>query len=197
MRARPLEPWPVCAWPLHAPTGTPCVVVVVALPLPHDLPRAQARQRVREVAQTLIAQRLGCQPADVTLQALPGQAPCVAGSTIGVSFAHEPGYSLVAIHEDGAVGVDVVRCTLPPDWEPVARDYLAPATLAHLARLDDSRRRAAFARAWSAREATLKLHGQPLREWCEADAQLRADCHPLALPPGWVGTLALPAPVPA
>ena len=68
---------------------------------------------------------------------------------------------------------------------------------AHLARLDDSRRRAAFARAWSAREATLKLHGQPLREWCEADAQLRADCHPLALPPGWVGTLALPAPVPA
>ena len=195
MRARPIEPWPVCAWPLPAPTGVPCVVV--ALALPHDVPRAQARLRVREVAQALIAQRLGCQPADVTLQALPGQAPRVAGSAMGISFAHEPGCSLVAIHDDGAVGVDVVRCTLPPDWEPVARDYLDPATLAHLARLDDSRRGAAFACAWSAREATLKLHGQPLREWCEADAQLRADCHPLALPPGWVGTLALPAPVPA
>ncbi|MFO1264949.1 MAG: 4'-phosphopantetheinyl transferase superfamily protein [Rhodoferax sp.] len=192
MRARPIEPWPVCAWPLPAPTGAPCVVV--ALALPHDLPRAQARLRVREVAQALIAQRLGCQPADVTLQALPGQAPRVAGSAMGISFAHEPGCSLVAIHDDGAVGVDVVRCTLPPDWEPVARDYLDPATLAQLVRLDDSHRVAAFARAWSTREATLKLHDQPLREWCDADTHLRADCHPLALPPGWAGTLALPTP---
>ena len=192
MRARPIEPWPVCAWPLPAPTGAPCVVV--ALALPHDLPRAQARLRVREVAQALIAQRLGCQPADVTLQALPGQAPRVAGSAMGISFAHEPGCSLVAIHDDGAVGVDVVRCSLPPDWEPVARDYLDPATLAQLVRLDDSHRVAAFARAWSTREATLKLHDQPLREWCDADTHLRADCHPLALPPGWAGTLALPTP---
>jgi 4'-phosphopantetheinyl transferase len=95
--------------------------------------------------------------------------------------------------DGGAVGIDVMQITDVPDWEAVARDYLGPACAAALARVPAPARAAAFARAWSEREARLKCLGRQLAEWrADDDAHLATcRCLALAVPDGYVGTLAL------
>jgi 4'-phosphopantetheinyl transferase len=66
---------------------------------------------------------------------------------------------------------------------------------AALAALPPDERAAAFARAWSEREARLKYLGRELVEWsADGDRELAAcRCLALALPEGYAGVLALPA----
>ncbi|WP_374514693.1 4'-phosphopantetheinyl transferase superfamily protein [Niveibacterium sp.] len=184
--------WPVHAWPLQGPPPT-ARCVVLALDLPAVVPRVDARAAVRAAARDYIAMHLGAAPESMALLTQPGSAPRVAGHAIGLSFSHEPGCSLIAVNWDGAVGVDLMRVTLPEDWAAVARDYLGPDAAAQIAAATPAQRAEAFSQAWTRLEAGLKLRGEALREWRTGAAPGGFRCSPLALAAGYVGTLALPA----
>lgn len=159
--------------------------------------RTTARRTIRAALLDALAEAAGVPSARIGLCGAPGEAPyaLLAGRRVPLSISHDGDLSVAALRLDGgAVGIDLMRVADIPDWQAVAHDYLGPACAAALARLPDAARAAAFARAWSAREARLKCHGLALAEWRTAeDARLATcACRPLAVPDGYVGSLALP-----
>jgi 4'-phosphopantetheinyl transferase len=157
-----------------------------------DVARPAARLLVRAALCEFIGARLGMDPAEVAIRAVPGEAPrLLLGGQLarqGISVTHAGPFALAAFHEHGAVGIDVMQVQEVPDWDRVALDYLGPEVHAKLAGLGPARRAEAFAQAWTRREAQLKCLGLPLAEF----APLPANCslHILPLPPGYAGTLA-------
>jgi 4'-phosphopantetheinyl transferase len=162
--------------------------------------REAARRAIRLAILAELGTLSGLPPERILLHSEPGVAPWAlldapeGRRQVWLAISHDGELSLAAISLDGAVGIDVTRIADIPDWEPVARDYLGPDLAASLAPLPGPARAAAFARAWSGREARLKCLGWPLAEWDpEAHPMLQAcRCAPLALPEGYVGALALP-----
>ena len=164
--------------------------------------RDAARVAIRVAILAELATLSGLPPERIVLHAESGLAPwALLDAPEGrrhawLAISHDGALSLAAISLHGAVGIDVTRVDDIPDWEPVARDYLGPESAAALGLLPPPARAAAFARAWSEREARLKCLGWPLDEWnAEAEPMLQAcRCAALALPEGYVGALALPPP---
>jgi 4'-phosphopantetheinyl transferase len=161
--------------------------------------RYAAREAIRAALRAALAQSCGVGHDAVKLHAAPGQAPWAIVDRDGVAhrawvaITHDGALSLAAFRFTGAVGIDVMRIASVPDWAPVARDYLGPAVASALSTTPATLRDAAFARAWSEREARLKCLGWGVREWQAADepALQACACHPLAVPDGYVATLAL------
>ncbi|WP_322399908.1 4'-phosphopantetheinyl transferase superfamily protein [Massilia luteola] len=159
--------------------------------------RATARRTIRAAVLAALAQASAVPPERIRLCGAPGEAPYALlcdGRRVALSISHDGELSVAALRlGGGAVGIDLMRVTDVPDWEAVARDYLGPACAAALARLPAPARATAFARAWSAREARLKCRGLALAEWrADEDARLAGcACRPLAVPAGYVGSLAL------
>jgi len=158
--------------------------------------RATARQTIRTALLAALAEALALPAARIRLRAEPGEAPYALvddGRRINLAISHDGDVSVAALCLDGTVGIDVMRVADVPDWHAVARDYLGPACAAALAGVPAPARAAAFARAWSEREARLKCRGLALAEWdADLDGEL-ALCRrlPLAVPDGYVATLAL------
>ncbi len=170
-------------------------VFVLALPLPPQLPRPQAREQLRSALLQVLARRLNLPLASLRIPLTPGQPPRLQGpapcASIGLSFSHEAGLSLAAVNLQGPIGIDVLRDETPPDWSAVARDYLGPQAHARLL----AQGGVGFAQAWAAHEAQLKLRAQALREWSPAPApgeQPQPRIQALALPAPWVACVALP-----
>lgn len=184
---------PVPLWPDAAPAAD-ARWFVIGVPTAPEAPRERARLQLRRVARELLAPRLGLAADAVPLLSAPGHPLCLAAphAHIGLSAAHEPGLSLLAIDFDGAVGVDLMAlASLPADWPRVAHDYLGPARAAQICAVPAAARDAAFLQAWTNLEARFKLRGEALREWLPGDGDESGggDSLPLALPPGFVGTL--------
>jgi 4'-phosphopantetheinyl transferase len=166
--------------------------------------RDHARRAIRAAILAELALLSGLPPDRIALHADPGEAPYALLAApegprqVWLAISHDGELSVAAISLHGAVGIDVTRIIDIPDWEPVARDYLGPKMTQALGALDPPARAAAFARAWSEREARLKCLGWPIAEWNpEAEPVLQAcRCAALdfstALPEGYVGALALP-----
>lgn len=179
-------------------------LLVLAIETPAGQDRAAARQMLRARVRNVLAAHLACPAAQVELLSSPGSGLRLADpkQRIGLSLSHESGLSLAAIHLAGAVGVDLLSVPAAPVWQAeiptLAADYLGPDCARHLASLPPAQQLAAFARAWTAHEACLKLHGEGLREWNEAEMgttgqESRCRIRPLALPAGYVGSVAIPA----
>jgi len=176
----------------HADTAAVHVVGVRGMP-----DRATARRTIRTALLAALADVLALPAARIRLGGEPGEAPYALvddGRRIDLAISHDGDVSVAALRVDGgAVGIDVMRVVDVPDWHAVARDYLGPACVAALAGVPAPARAAAFARAWSEREARLKCRGLALAEWrADLDAELAAcRCLSLAMPDGYVATLAL------
>lgn len=158
--------------------------------------RATARQTIRTALLAALAEALALPVARIHLGGEPGEAPYARvddGRHINLAISHDGEVSVAALRLDGAVGIDVMRVADVPDWHAVAHGYLGPACAAALADVSAPARAAAFARAWSEREARLKCLGLALAEWrADLDAALAAcRCLPLAVPDGYVAALAL------
>jgi 4'-phosphopantetheinyl transferase len=158
--------------------------------------RATARRTIRAAVLDALAQAGGWPPARIRLCGAAGEAPYAlldGDRRIALSISHDGDLSVAALRLGGGhVGIDLMRVTDVPDWHAVARDYLGPACADALARVPAPARAAAFARAWSAREARLKCHGLALTEWVEdADALPAGPDLPLDVPGGYVGSVAL------
>jgi 4'-phosphopantetheinyl transferase len=176
---------------VDAPSSTPVHVVGVR----GQPDRATARRTIRAALVVALAQATGLPSERIALCGAPGEAPYAlldGARRLSLSISHDGDVSVAALRLDGGVGIDVMQVTDVPDWEAVARDYLGPACVAALARVPAATRATAFARAWSEREARLKCRGLPLGEWRAEDAslELACSCLSLALPDGYVGSLA-------
>jgi 4'-phosphopantetheinyl transferase len=176
---------------VDAPSSTPVHVVGVR----GQPDRATARRTIRAALVVALAQATGLPSERIALCGAPGEAPYAlldGARRLSLSISHDGDLSVAALRLDGGVGIDVMQVTDVPDWEAVARDYLGPACAAALACVPGPARAAAFARAWSEREARLKCRGLPLGEWRAEDAslELACSCLSLALPDGYVGSLA-------
>ena len=164
--------------------------------------RNAARQAIRQAVRAALPVLFGLKPGAVGMHAVSGQAPYAMVRTasgerrVALAFSHDEALSLAAIGLDGQVGIDVMRIVEIPDWQALARDYLGPGVAQALAAHGPAERPAALARAWSEREARLKCLGLGIGEWqAGEDADLQACLAlPLALPDGYIGTLALAAP---
>jgi len=187
-------------WPCPLP---PARLTVIAVGTPRHAPRAQVRQQVRQVLCQALAALLACPAESVQLHSTPGQAIRLTGPdpqrNIGLSLSHDEGLSLLAIHLDGPVGVDLVNyAQLPTGDEELARladDYLGNSTAPALANLPLAERRAAFAQAWADLEARLKCRGLALGEAGPEQAKALAGCRSFALtlPDGFSGAVAVAA----
>jgi 4'-phosphopantetheinyl transferase len=165
--------------------------------------RDTARRTIRAALVDALAAASGLPAASIRLCSAPGEAPYALlddGRRINLSISHDGDVSVAALRLDGgAVGIDLMRVTDIPDWQAVAHDYLGPACAAALARVPASARAAAFARAWSEREARIKSRGLALVEWRAEDEFSLQACHclSLALPEGYVGSAAMSPPTAA
>jgi 4'-phosphopantetheinyl transferase len=159
--------------------------------------RATARRTIRVALLAALAEASGLPASAIQLRGAPGEAPYVLlgdGRRTALSISHDGDLSVAALRLDGdAVGIDLMQVTEVPDWQAVARDYLGPACAAALARVPAPARAAAFARAWSEREARLKCRGLVLVEWRACDESLLSACSclSLVLPDGYVGSVAV------
>lgn len=165
---------------------------ILQVPAPLTPLRDTARDLVREALQAHLPAVLNSTQASVISE--PGEAPRLAAphEGIGLSIAHERGLSLVAIHTQGPVGVDLMQVMDMPDALDVAQAYLGPDAAQALAPLAPEAQAHAFALAWTAHEARLKCLGMPLQEWHEGLNTSLSTCllQPLALPAPWVAHLA-------
>lgn len=92
----------------------------------------------------------------------PGGAPqaCGAETRLAVSVAHTAGLVVVAASRAAArIGVDVEWLDRRSRPEAIARRHFTPEEGAALSALPESRRRAAFLRAWTLKEAWGKAAG--------------------------------------
>jgi 4'-phosphopantetheinyl transferase len=154
------------------------------------LPRAEARSRIRAAVREAAAQWLKLDIAAVSVESTPGAPPrlLLAGRAACLSFSHDEGISLAAVHLHGAAGIDVMRVQDIPDWFILARDYLGPQVAQELAACPADQRPLRLAQAWTAREAVLKCAGLQLMEWDGTAPACRS--HALPLPAPYVATLA-------
>lgn len=180
--------------PTPASDGSP---FLIAVPTPQTNLRGQARELVRDALRASLGKLLGCAPEAVPLEIEPGKPPALTLPTtsIHLSISHEAGLSLAAIRMDGRIGIDLMAFddAALPDQEALARDYLGPRMAATLNGTPAPQRQAAFARAWSSHEASLKCLGMPLQEWSPALATRMRRCRlvDIALPSNYIGMAAL------
>jgi 4'-phosphopantetheinyl transferase len=195
MDALPVRWWAGGGFAPAPAASAPVQIVGVRVGARKQPDRATARRTIRSALLAALAEASGLPAASIRLCGAPGEAPYALADSrrIALSISHDGDLSVAALRLDGgAVGIDLMQVADVPDWQAVARDYLGPACTAALAATPAHARAAAFARAWSEREARLKCRGLPLAEWRAADDALLApiQCRPLAVPDGYVGTLA-------
>ena len=163
------------------------VLVIGIVPPPS---RMEARARLRQAVCEAAAQWQNLDIEAISVESTPGSSPrlLLAGGVVGLSFSHDEGISLAAVHLHGAVGIDVMRVQDVPDWANLARDYLGPQVAEELAACPDAQRPLRLAQAWTAREAALKCAGLQLKEW----DGVALNCHLQAVetPQNFVATLA-------
>lgn len=112
-----------------------------------------------------LATRLGISPNTIEFEFQPGQKPQLGEGQRWLSFSQSAtnGYTVVVLHEEGDVGVDVEQVDRVLDHVSVARRWFAPAEIDRLERsTDPEATRLEFMRTWTAREAAAKLTGQGL-----------------------------------
>jgi phosphopantetheinyl transferase len=115
---------------------------------------------------SLLANRLGCDAADVRFARGPLGKPHVTGPMadppVEFSVSHCAGRWLVAVCEGGAVGVDVERRRPIGDLDRIAELYLAPDDARAVMPVRGERKLTEFFGRWTAKEAYTKALGTGL-----------------------------------
>jgi 4'-phosphopantetheinyl transferase len=147
------------------------------------LPRRRRREFVvtRAALRSALADELCTAPGDIRLSTNERGKPVLDGpGELEFSISHTTGLGLVALSAGRPVGVDVEAIRPRPRLERVAGRVFSPAERERLAELAGIEQLEFFYRAWTAREACLKVTGEglTLRHFTPA--------------PGYVAALAAP-----
>lgn len=122
----------------------------------------------RAAQRLLLGRYLGCAPRKVEIArdcAFCGAdhgRPYVSGAPIDFSVSHSKGWLLVAFVAGGRVGVDVETVNAAKDVDDLADHVLGPAEQADFLLIPRPERASTFLRAWTRKEAAVKLTGHGL-----------------------------------
>ena len=123
--------------------------------------RARSRfVRSREILRRLLAAYGAGSPETIAIGIGAEGKPHLVAGGIRFSLAHTGGVWLAAFASDRDVGVDVERTDRAVDRERVAARIFAPAEADALRRLSPAAAAAGFYRAWTVREALVKVRGE-------------------------------------
>lgn len=156
----------VVRWPNLPPRPAQGEPALVQVPL--STPRLIARQQLRVVARTILATWRGEVISEGGWHETPQGPVCLSlvdGHPVFLSFSYTEDSGWIAFSIDHAVGVDALRVQPFAELESVARLYFSPATAAAV--LDAENPPRAFARAWTAWEARLKLYRRNFGEFSD------------------------------
>lgn len=171
------------------------------------------RDRGRYVAahvalRQLLAQRTGHAAASLVIEAGTYGKPYLAGAPgCAFSLSHSDELALVALADDGEIGVDLERVRPLSDLEGLERQCLTAGERHALDGLAPDERSLAFLRRWTRKEACLKalgtgLHVEPSTFAVGAEVGPQKVCvstisgprdvqvQDIEVAPGWVGALA-------
>ncbi len=124
----------------------------------------------------MLARYLDCSPAEVRIardcllcaargdEAGRGEhgRPHVAGADVDFSVSHAAGWLLIAVVGEGRVGVDIESVTATRSVEELSDRVLSPAEQQQFLLVPREDRPAWFLRAWTRKEAAVKLTGHGL-----------------------------------
>jgi 4'-phosphopantetheinyl transferase len=185
--------WPNDVSKLRVENG----LLVIALRTSQTTKREEARQRIRIAIQEVLALLLNCPASEIRLLSQAGQAIKLAnaGHKTGLSISHEPGFSLAAINMHGHVGIDLIAIDSipePAELRKITAEYLGSKVAEYISKQPVESQKEAFAKVWTAFEASLKLKGEALVEWSAArDEQLKNfSSIQLNLADGYIGAIA-------
>jgi 4'-phosphopantetheinyl transferase len=117
-----------------------------------------ARGRLRQI----LARYLSIPPASVEFAYGEYGKPCLAGSpddTLMFNLSHAGCWGLLVVASEFNVGVDVEKIDFGLEYEKVATRYFSADEISTLTQLQSVRRRRAFYRIWTLKEARLKGEG--------------------------------------
>ncbi len=115
--------------------------------------------RGRGFMRQILGQRLGCAARDVALTQGPYHKPELCHPGPGFNLSHSQDIALLAIREDGDIGLDLELCDRVIDPLHVARSCFQDHEFEALCALPDAARPARFFDFWTAKEALMKLTG--------------------------------------
>jgi 4'-phosphopantetheinyl transferase len=202
----PIAPQEVHVWRLHADQVTnPAMLQRFHALLSSDEAERQTRfahERTRReyllargLARTVLASYTGLRPQALrfTADAFGKPQLCEPPDDPSVHFnlSHSHGVIVCAVALGRQVGIDVEDAGRRIECLDLAERYFAPAEVAHLRRLAEQHRQAAFFAIWTLKEAFVKATGHGLSFPLDAFAfELERDrllrfCPPAALPGQW------------
>lgn len=116
------------------------------------------------VLRRLLSDRTGRPAASLVFGAGPYGKPALVGEPrCAFSLSHCDDLALVALADDGDIGVDLERVRELPDLDALARHCLTPAECRDLAALPADARPLALLARWTRKEACLKALGTGLQ----------------------------------
>lgn len=210
-------------WRAMLAQHAPQLVALAATLTPDERHRASRFRFVRDrdrfvlcrgLLRAILARYVQVAPAALRFSYGPAGKPRLADPRgildLRFNLSHTDGLALFAVARGREMGLDVERIDETVLVEPLARHAFAPAEVAYLANLPTRRRREAFYRLWTVKEAYVKARGEglsmPLNEFeaipaadgqvhihaTGGDAQVssRWSVCPLDPGPGYVATLA-------
>ena len=127
------------------------------------------RDRQRYVAahvalRQVLGQRIGRPPASLRFETGAFGKPRLRGEPrCAFSLSHSGDQALIALSDDGEIGVDLEQLRPLPDLDALARQCLAPREHFHFDATPLAERELAFLRAWTRKEACLKALGTGLQ----------------------------------
>lgn len=129
--------------------------------------RAARRRRefvlCRSALRAILCDRLACDNTQLSFedseQGKPSALVRAAPAAIDFSVSHSGGHALIAVVEEGRVGIDVEDRSTPRDIDGAASLTFTPAEQAELAALGDTLKTEFFYRIWTMKEALIKALG--------------------------------------
>jgi 4'-phosphopantetheinyl transferase len=97
--------------------------------------------------------------------------PSLIGNSLHFNLSHTEDWALIALAENSPVGVDVEKIRDTLKAEEIARRFFAPAEVATLAALPDSKKSAFFFECWTQKEAHAKALGLGLSHLFDRQAE--------------------------
>lgn len=170
------------------------------------------RKAAREALRAVLAERLGCDREALRFAAGPHGKPSLCapgpGRRLHFNLSHSAGVALVAVSEDGPVGIDVEEMRALPDLERLVGFACTAAERRAILAAPEPERLRTFYRCWVRKEASLKAVGTglsagprsvsvstgPLPAVLAGDGTGALSLRDLPLPAGYTGAVALAAP---
>ncbi len=101
----------------------------------------------------------------------PALAPPCTGETLCFNMSHSDRLALYAVTRKRSVGIDLEYIRALPDAEQLAKNFFSPCEYTAFCSLPSDRKKEAFFRAWTFKEAYLKATGEGLSGLKQIEAQ--------------------------